>query len=572
VTAVEAIRTAPVTGPYSPAEQGMLAALSGELGGELSSELAAAYPASLAPARAGVLARLWGALWREPLPGIAARWVRAGAGEAVVMLSDGRRLTAPAHTIGPFATVPASWAVIEHGRAVTALHHPVALFDALRLASPAADRLRAELDDSVAALALAYAAAALRHACDTGRDTDPDTLVSYEQSVLDGHPLHPCCRTRTGMSTADLLAYAPEHRQVVRLALVAVPLDRWHPVGPWDATLGLPAPAGHALLPVHPWQLAHTDLPAGLWVAGELPADPLLSLRTLAPHDRPYHVKTAIDVQMTSAVRRVTPAAVHNGPAVSALLAALIAAEDGFGGAFAVLAEPAAGAVLVDGEPTARLAAVLRDPPRTGPGERVLPAAALPDHLRRHPPADPAGWLRGYALLTARPFLTLLARWGVALEAHGQNTLAVLRDGRPARVLYRDLGGVRISPARLERHGVPCPPLTGDLACDDREELTAKLLASLVSTHWWSVVAALAAATGCPAATLWDQVGAACRAVLDTLAGADPTSDPIDEATALAAALFADHLPVKAMTAMRLATDPHADLWTTVPNPIKDPR
>jgi siderophore synthetase component len=561
VTAVETIRTAPVTGSYRPAEQGMLAALGVDPPGR--PDLAAAYPASLAPARAGVLARLWGALWREPLPGIAARWVRASTGEAVVMLSDGRRLTAPAHTTGPFATVPASWAVIEHGRAVTALHHPVALFDALRLAGPAADRLRGELDDSVAALALAYTAAALRHAC----DTDPATLAEYEQSVVDGHPLHPCCRTRTGMSAADLLAYAPEHRPAVRLALVAVPLDRWHPIGPWDATLGLPAPAGHALLPVHPWQLAHTDLPAGLWVAGGLRADPLLSLRTLAPHDRPYHVKTAIDVQMTSAVRRVTPAAVHNGPAVSALLAALVAAEDGFAGAFAVLGEPAAGAVLVDGEPTARLAAVLRDPPRTGPGERVLPAAALPDHLRRHPPDDPAGWLRGYALLTARPFLTLLARWGVALEAHGQNTLAVLRDGRPVRVLYRDLGGVRISPARLDRHGVPCPPLAGDLTCDDRDELAAKLLASLVSTHWWSVVAALAAATGCPAGTLWDQVAAACRAVLDTLVRDDPTA----EAGALAAALFADHLPVKAMTAMRLATDPYADLWTTVPNPIKDP-
>ncbi|MFL6073127.1 MAG: IucA/IucC family protein [Mycobacteriales bacterium] len=570
MTAVETIRTAPVTGSHSPAEQDMLAALGAE-----RPALAAAYPAALAPARAGVLARLWGALWREPLPGIAARWVRASTGEAVVMLPDGRRLTAPAHTTGPFATVPASWAVIEHGRTVTALHHPVALLDALRLSGPAADRLRAELDDSVAALALAYTAAALRQATGAtganGGDTEPTTLVGYEQSVLDGHPLHPCCRTRTGMSAADLLAYAPEHHPVVRLKLLAVPRDRWHATGRWDDVLGLPAPAGHALLPVHPWQLAHLDrlgeLPPGLSVAGELPADPLLSLRTFALRDRPQHLKTAIDVQMTSAVRRVSPAAVRNGPAVSGLLATLVAAEDGFAGTFAVLAEPAAGAVLVGGEPSARLAAVLRDPPRARPGERVMPAAALPDHLRRRPPADPAGWMRAYALLTARPFLTLLARWGVALEAHGQNTLAVLHDGRPARVLYRDLGGVRISPARLERVGVPCPPLAGDLACDDGDELVAKLLASLVSTHWWSVVTALAAATGCPAGALWGQVAAACRAVLDGLASDDGAGDG-----AVAAALFADHLPVKAMTAMRLATDPHADIWTTVPNPLKDPR
>ncbi|MFD0523984.1 IucA/IucC family protein [Paractinoplanes durhamensis] len=29
--------------------------------------------------------------------------------------------------------------------------------------------------------------------------------------MTDGHPLHPCARTRGGMTVADILAYAPEH-------------------------------------------------------------------------------------------------------------------------------------------------------------------------------------------------------------------------------------------------------------------------------------------------------------------------------------------------------------------------
>jgi hypothetical protein len=37
-------------------------------------------------------------------------------------------------------------------------------------------------------------------------------------------------------------------------------------------------------------------------------------------------------------------------------------------------------------------------------------------------------------------------------------------------------------------------------------------------------------------------------------------------------ALFADTLPVKAMTAMRLAADPLDDIWATLPNPLAGSR
>ena len=69
----------------------------------------------------------------------------------------------------------------------------------------------------------------------------------------------------------------------------------------------------------------------------------------------------------------------------------------------------------------------------------------------------------------------------MALEAHGQNTLVVLRDGRPVRILYRDLGGVRVSPARLRAAGVEAPPLLGDLPSDDPDVLRTKLAAAAVA-------------------------------------------------------------------------------------------
>ena len=59
---------------------------------------------------------------------------------------------------------------------------------------------------------------------------DPAGAAALEQLVVDGHPLHPGCRTRTGMTTADVLAYAPEHRPVVDLRQAArSPPSRWQP-------------------------------------------------------------------------------------------------------------------------------------------------------------------------------------------------------------------------------------------------------------------------------------------------------------------------------------------------------
>jgi staphyloferrin A synthase len=284
---------------------------------------------------------------------------------------------------------------------------------------------------------------------------------------------------------------------------------------------------------------------------------PLMSLRTVAPLDGGRHVKTAMDVQMTSAVRTVSPAAVHNGPRLSHLLHRLTADLP-----LTVLAETAAGAVITGGEPQRRMACLRREAPRPGPGETVLPIAALgataPADGRpllceavRAAGGDPYRWLGHLATLLWPPLLTVLGR-GVALEAHGQNTLVVLRGGRPVRILYRDLGGVRVSPARLRAAGVDPPPLYGDLISDDPHVLRTKLAAAALGTVAAELVTRLARHHDADPARLWGIVAAAVR----------------DAGTADAAAIRRAPLPVKATTAMRLAADPLDDIWATLDNPL----
>ncbi|MDT4986490.1 MAG: staphyloferrin synthase, partial [Micromonosporaceae bacterium] len=341
-------------------------------------ELLARYLRALPDARAAVLARLWGALAREPIAGITGR-TRDG-GDLVVTLTGGRRLRGPAGAAEPFAEVPDGLTLTLGGDPVG---HPAALARILDPDRPEHDdppghgdrpgrggRLVAELDNSVANLALARAAQPppdggspmlVRLAGDGPAGGD---AVLAEQLVVDGHPLHPGCRTRLGMSPAEVLAYAPEHRRSVDLAVVAVPADRWISTG-----TGLPP-----LLLVHPWQRDHI-LPRypGMRLTGRtVAARPLMSLRTLAPVDEPgWHVKTAVDVQMTSAVRTVSAAAIHNGPLLSALI------ERAAAGRLELLAEVAGGAVLVEGQPCRSLAMVRRRAPRVAAGEVVVPFAAL---------------------------------------------------------------------------------------------------------------------------------------------------------------------------------------------------
>jgi Siderophore synthetase component len=517
-------------------------------------------PAASERARAGadaaILARLWGALAREPLPGIAGREVHQGT--LTVWWSDGTRVTGDAAMAQLFAAPPPGFAV-----AVTApgARQPEEVRDPgtlVRTLAPRlgrlATRLAAEVENSAANLALARAAQPEPDGAEpmlTRAARQPDPLAFLEQSVVDGHPVHPGARTRMGLSAEQVRAYAPEHRPApVRLREVTIPPDRWYGVGS--------APR----LWLHPWQhdRLRDEHPWLSTVEREVPARPLLALRTLALVDDPrHHVKTSVDIQMTSAVRTVSPTSIHNGYVLSSLMADGRLAHPGL----QMVPELGGGAVIVDGEPNRRLALIHRRLPALAPGELALPLAALTaPSLATGAPivleiaatghgGDPMSFVEHFAGALLRPVVSLLGR-GVALEAHGQNVLGVVRGGRLVRLLYRDVGGVRVSARRLREHGIEPPSLRGDIPSDDPEVLRTKVFASAVSTLLGEVIAVLARHTGLEADRAWERVAAAAR----TLDGPDVRH------------LFAETLPIKAMTAMRLADDATADLWCPVPNPM----
>ncbi|WP_030338550.1 IucA/IucC family protein [Streptomyces sp. NRRL S-1022] len=470
------------------------------------------YTAELPGARAAVLTRLWRALAHEPLPWVTGRV--PGAHGLALRLADGRMLHGPA--ADPYAT----------GAYVTAVRldrerydDPARLTAALGVRH--ASGFAAELAHSVASLALSRAGA------DHPQEW-PAQDWEWEQRVVDGHPFHPNCRSRPGFSVADQLAYGPEHGPVVELGTVPVPAAGCLLSGDWPDEL---RDGGRLLLPVHPWQAAHVlGRSYDVW----RPARPLMSLRTLALPGGP-HVKTALSARLTSSVRDISVASVRTAASLSGFAEALAARTDGLLHITRTL-----GAATAH---SADLAALLRESPQVyaGPGERVLPVAAL---ATTSLPGSPA-WLAAFTRLALTVGLRLLDL-GVALEAHGQNLLVVLAaDGSPRRLVYRDLADIRISPARLARHGIAPPDVAGRLLTDDDTALRRKLFGSLVA-------GALAATAGSGPA-----LGTALAAALPDL---PPTPDLL--------ALRQEPLPAKALTLMRLSPGTPGDRWTSLPNPL----
>ncbi|MFJ9680541.1 IucA/IucC family protein [Streptomyces sp. NPDC101194] len=509
-------------------------------------DLVEPFTSTLPGARATVLGRLWGAFVREPLYGVTGR--RRESDTQVVELRRGCSLAAAEASARPFAEVSEDFTVSGPEGPISG---PTQLLAQLGLRTRAAGRLAAELENSVVNLALARAA-------NVGERVPPADSTDAEQAVIDGHPQHPCCRTRTGMSIADVLAYAPEHHPVIQLALLRVPADRWQRAGAWPRQL---CDGDTVLLPLHPWQRVHVlgHHPDLAVVEETIPARPLLSLRTLAPLDvlPGCHIKTALDVQVTNYRRTISPAEAADGPPLSDLVSAVID-KAGYGGSLRILRELGSGAVCVDGQPSASLAAMIRESPEhhLDAGEIAVPLTAVHATGATVVSGDPVRWLAEFAGLVLPPALTLLSM-GVALEAHGQNTLVVLRDGWPVRVLYRDLDGVRVSPRRLARCGFTLPPLLGTRAGDDVGALHTKLFGGLISGVFSELVDVLGRTREADPRALWGVVAEVGRRVYADLPNLRD-----------AAAFFGDTMPLKATIAMRLSENPGKAQWTPVPNPL----
>ncbi|WP_435603882.1 IucA/IucC family protein [Streptomyces sp. bgisy130] len=294
------------------------------------------------------------------------------------------------------------------------------------------------------------------------------------------HPVYPTARGRSGLTEAQLRAYAPEFRPDFALRWLALPRAAVTLPGgeatlpacwPTPAELGLAhLDASHLALPVHP--LTHGDPLDGALresgLAGEavlseravVDVVPTLSMRTVALDADPrLHLKLPLATATLGLRNRRTikPGTLIDGAAGQRLLETVLAREPRFRESVLQADETVyahAGHEL--------LTVLCRRYPAGLDGSAVVPMAALLsrapggrlviDHLAdRFYGGDPLALLDA-CLTLLFDWQTTLFGYGIALESHQQNISLVwdrTADGTRLRLLFKDNDGPRINTARL---------------------------------------------------------------------------------------------------------------------------
>lgn len=525
--------------------------------------------------------------------------------DALELVIGGEPIRLPLARAGAFELDRPDLARRGDARLEHALADPFALLDRLEgvtLDLAARRRLRAELASSVDNLASARWARAIRHRLAAARAHDVDPrLTEPEHFVTEGHPWHPMTRTRLGIGRADSLRHAPELLARCPIALVELDAALARVSGDWherSARFGVEPRPGWVIVPVHPVQRRRlARLLPQLWGRALRPiehppiaARPLLSLRTAELPGGDHHVKLSLGIHTTSARRTVSPMSVADGPTISALLEA-IRARDPIVRELAIMSEPAAVGLEPSALPEARrseareLGAILRVVP-AGLGEPWVCAALA----ERWPGSEAtlleracAGFAGGGVERIAAglevwferlvpALLRLFVGYGIALEAHLQNTLVVVDAGRPIGFRVRDLGGIRLHRERLRRAGyAPGFDAESFVITDDLDEARGKLVHALVHAQLAHLFE-LADDLGLPESRSWARLATTIDALLHRWASDPAEPEHLREAASLERErLFEPRVRAKALLRMRLSERFSDYEYTWVDNAIVRP-
>lgn len=382
----------------------------------------------------------------------------------------------------------------------------------LRVKATNVDRACAEIADGVTGLARARAGIdarwkgthratkpaapfsllieAMRRRCTPGDASASAMLARCEQLVCEGHPAHPAAKTSLGIGDAwpQVLPEQAEHislrvcavrrhlttatgESIIRSLRTYLP-KLWQELAEDMAARHL-TEEEYDLIPVHPFQWSRVinqefseEITRGDIVLLDTvaSAEPLMSVRTVRVCDGvgSMHMKLALEVQLTGAVRGISAGAVAAAD-IGEIIGRILRVDTGFiprtnddQPGFSVARDVAAIRFQSDTGIRARcLGAVLREDPAGELDEVAMPVATLLatnpltgrrvfEDLLEEYGISQADWAVALGKLLFVPVAALLARWGIALEPHPQNTVVVVRNGLPHRVVVRDVGGCRL--------------------------------------------------------------------------------------------------------------------------------
>ncbi|VVE36855.1 Aerobactin synthase [Pandoraea communis] len=380
---------------------------------------------------------------------------------------------------------------------------------------------------------------------------NPQALARTEQWGTGGHPWHPAHKTRLGLTPGQVIALSPEFEAQIQVGLAAVAahrvsvttMDGTQPYVTWFTSTFPEAmaefrralirrqltPEAWLPLPVHPWQRDATlqEAFAPELAAGELiflsevgiATHPTMSFRTVVAAGAPGGpmLKLPVSMRLTSVERTVSPKSAVMGPRISALLEQILVRDTPLGRVLSIVPERHGLHLIDDDERARHLSMIVRDNPTTriGVNERLLPVGALftPDFTAEMTGAvvpllldavlarqtygsrveRATRFFDAYLRVAMPAILGLYLRYGIALEAHQQNTLVVIDEaGMPQRLVVRDFGDIKIALPALEAQGFSISPFrAGHTTYPDRVIPRKKLIHAFLLCHIGELALAL---------------------------------------------------------------------------------
>ena len=372
-----------------------------------------------------------------------------------------------------------------------------------------------------------------------------EKLIFFEAWATRGHPYHPCHKTKLGFSQTDYLEYSPEFNRDINLPLAAIEKSlmhfesekgdlnynnwfemqfpqQWNNFRKKLNTHGLSENEYYPIF-IHPWQfknkltfLFHSLIENKKLILFKdiaITTKASLSFRTLIIKNdsKKPHIKIPVAIHSTSALRTNSPASVENGPKLTKILKQIFTMENHFDNHLK-LAYESCGLHIKHGDPDVvkHLGIIYRENPANLITKNQLPivVAALYEksptnnlplfieimHTAMGESLTGAiKYFEKYCQIVLRPYLNLLLSYGIALEGHQQNTIAVFENSNPVFMIARDLSGLRIHTPILQKKGFYFEAYpNSEIITNDRSEVTNKFLHTVVQYHLGEIVLLLA--------------------------------------------------------------------------------
>jgi len=326
-------------------------------------------------------------------------------------------------------------------------------------------------------------------------------FLKAEQALLFGHLVHPTPKSRQGFPEWNQGEFSPELKGRFQLHYFMVHPDlvlensaisksaselikeqlRKDPAIPTSFLEQLNNEPEYAFIPIHPiqaeWLKGRADIQS-LLKQGRLkylgPAgrkfSPTSSLRTVYHAEADYMYKLSLQVKVTNSLRVNKLKELESGVEVKKLLQTVFAEVKELFPGFDLICDPAYITLKIGEAKESGFEVILRENVFKGDqGDNVTLIAALvqdplPGHQsrlatiiqyiaekeKRSIRDVSLDWFIRYLSLSVKPMIWLYEHYGIALEAHQQNSLIRLEDGYPSQFYFRDNQGYYYRRSALE--------------------------------------------------------------------------------------------------------------------------